>query len=163
MRNILNRLPEALRIKLLFHVGLLQIPMMRGIHPKLIEVSAAKVVVRVTLSRRTKNMYNSMYLGALDIGADCVAGFFPAKFMLETGHRVPPIIKSASVEYHKRVNTYADFTCLQGVELMQLCQKAVSSGERHETTVVVVVTAPKEFGQEPVAKFTYVISLKKLA
>ena len=163
MKNILNRLPETLRIKLLFQVGLSQIPMMRSIRPKLIEVSAARVVVRVALSRRTKNMYNSMYLGALDIGADCVAGFFPAKFMLETGHRVPPIIKSASVEYLKRVNTYADFTCAQGVDLTQLCHQAVSSGERLETTVVVVATAPKEFGQEPVARFTYVVSLKKLA
>ncbi len=105
MRAILNRLPERLRIKILFHAGLMQIPMMGYIRPKLIEISDAKVVVRVNLSRRTKNMYNSMYLGALAVGADCVAGFFPAKFMLETGHRVPPIIKRSSEEYYKRVNT----------------------------------------------------------
>jgi hypothetical protein len=162
VRNLLNRLPERFRTKLLFHAGLIRIPMMRYIRPKLIESSDANVVVRVNLSRRTKNMYNSLYLGALAVGADCVTGFFPAKFMLETGHRVPPIIKTSSAEYYKRVNTYAHFTCTQGTELWELCNRAVSSGERLEATVIVLATAPKEFGDEPVAKFTQVISLKKL-
>jgi hypothetical protein len=108
-------------------------------------------------------MYNLMYLGALAVGADCVAGFFPAKFMLESGHPVPPIIKRSSKEYYKRVNAYVHFICTQGVELTQLCNQADSSCERLETTVIVAATAPTEFGLEPIANFTHVMSLKRLA
>jgi len=136
--------------------------MMGYIRPRLVTLTDSKVVVRVKLTNRTKNMYNSLYLGALDVGADCVAGLYPARFMLETGHRVPPIIKSASVKYLKRVNTYAEFTCEQGQELTSICKRVVSTGERLEKEVVVTVTAPKEFDQEPVAIFTYVLSLKYL-
>ena len=107
-------------------------------------------------------MYNSMYLGALDVGADCVAGFFPAKFMFETGYRIPPIIKSSTVEYFKRVTSEAHFSCEDGKALYDVCKQAVTNGKRIERTVVITATAPSEFGVEPVATFTYLLSLKKL-
>ena len=65
-------------------------------------------------------------------------------------------------EYYKRVNTYAHFTCTQGVELYALCNEVVATGERLEASIVIIVTAPEEFGDEPVAKITQVISLKNL-
>ncbi len=151
MRHILNRLPESLRTKALFRLGLMRVPMMGYIRPRLVELSANKVVVRVDLSRRTRNMYTSMFLGAFTVAADCVAGVFPVKFMLETGHRVPPIVKTSSAEYYKRLNSYAHFTCTQGDELTRLCKQAVATGQRLEASIDVLGTAPQEFGDEPVA------------
>jgi len=162
VRAILNLLPEDLRIKILFRIGLMGIPMMGYVRPRIAELSQDKVVVRVNVSRRTRNAYNSLFLGALAVGADCVAGFFPMKFMLETGHRTLPIMKSATAEYYKRVSTYAHFTCTQGRELFELCNQVVSTGERLEAAIVVIVTAPEEFGDEPVARITQVLSLKNL-
>lgn len=160
--KLVNLLPEAQRFKVLFRIGMLSIPMMGYVRPRLVALSPESVVVRINLSRRTKNAYNSLFLGALAVGGDCVAGLFPMKFMFETGHRTIPIMKSATAEYYKRVNTYAHFTCTQGVELYALCNEVVATGERLETSIVIIVTAPEEFGDEPVAKITQVISLKNL-
>lgn len=156
------QLPMDVRTRILLRAGLNKIPMMRYIRPKLIELSDARAVVKVNLSRRTKNMYGSMYLGALAVGADCVTGFYPAKFMFETGHRVPPIIKSARANYYKRVKSYVLFTCTQGKELTELCHQVVSRGDRLESSVRIIATAPMEFGQDPVAEFTHILSLKNL-
>ena len=65
-------------------------------------------------------------------------------------------------EYYKRVNTYAHFTCTQGLEWYALCNEVVASGERRDITVNVIVTAPGEFGDEPVAKITQLMSVKDL-
>ena len=62
----------------------------------------------------------------------------------------------------RRAGSYAHFTCAQGRELYDLCNRAVSSGQRHEVKVTVVVTAPEEFGDEPVAKIIQVMSVKVL-
>ena len=162
MRKLLSMLPEDLRIALLFRLGLAQIPMMRYVRPRLVELTRERVVVAVRLRRRTKNMYGSMYLGALHVGADCVTGFYPAKFMLETGHRVPPIIKTSSATFLRRVNGEALFTCDQGREITQLCERAVASGERLQCDLRIVATAPDEFGDEPAAVFDQVLSLRNL-
>jgi hypothetical protein len=136
--------------------------MMRYVRPKLVELTEERTVVRIDVSRRSKNGYNSLFLGALAAGGDCVAGLFPMKFMFDTGHRTIPIVKSASSKYYKRVNSYAHFTCTQGEELYELCNDVVASGERREVTVHVTVTAPAEFGDEPVARITQVMSVRDL-
>jgi len=160
--KLVSLLPEAQRFKVLFRMGILRVPMMGYVRARLVELSPVSAVVRINLSRRTKNAYNSLFIGAFSVGADCVAGLFPMKFMFETGHQTIPIMKSATAEYYKRVNTYAHFTCMQGVELYALCNEVVATGERLEASIVINVTAPEEFGDEPVARITQVISLKNL-
>jgi hypothetical protein len=115
MRAILNILPEDLRIKILFRIGLVSIPMMGYVRPRLIELSQDKVVVRVNVSRRTRNTFNSLFLGSFAVGADCVAGFFPMKFMFETGHRTLPIMKRG--EYKGQLTIFHFFKARQKEDL----------------------------------------------
>jgi acyl-coenzyme A thioesterase PaaI-like protein len=159
---LVKLLPEPLRTKALFHFGISVMPMMRYVRPRLVELTPDRTTVRIDVSRRSKNGYNSLFLGALAAGGDCAAGLFPMKFMFETGHRTIPIVKSVSSEYYKRITTYAHFTCTQGKELYGVCNAVVASGERQEFTVYVNVTAPSEFGDEVVAKITQVMSVKDL-
>ena len=162
MLALIKLLPEPLRTQALFRVGVSALPMMRYVRPKLVELTQERAVVRIDVSRRSKNAYQSLFLGALAAGGDCVAGLFPMKFMFETGHRTIPIVKSASSEYYKRVNTYAHFTCTQGKAWYELCNEVVASGERRDITVNIIVTAPEEFGDEPVARITQIMSVKNL-
>jgi hypothetical protein len=145
MLSLVKLLPESMRLKALFHIGLSVMPMMRYVKPKLMEFSPERIVVRIDVSRRSKNGFNSLFLGALAAGGDCAAGAFPMKFMYDTGHRTIPLVKSASSEFYKRVTTYALFTCTQGKELYEVCNAVIASGERRDITVHVVVTAPAEF------------------
>jgi acyl-coenzyme A thioesterase PaaI-like protein len=160
---IIKLLPEPLRSQALFRIGIATMPMMRYVRPKLVELSDERAVVRIDVSRRSRNGYHSLFLGALAAGGDCVAGLFPMNFMFETGHRTMPLVKSVSSEYYKRVNSYAHFTCTQGNELYQLCNEVVTSGERREIVVHVIVTAPAEFGAEPVARISQVMSIRDLS
>lgn len=162
MQRLLGWLPEGLRMKALFFLAVRRIPMMRYIRPRLVELSAHKVVVRVDLSRRTRNLHESMFLGAFSVASDCLAGVFPVRYMFETGHRVPPIVKTSSAQFFKRVSSYAHFTCTQGQELTRACAEAALSGQRIEVPIDVLVTAPTEFGDEPVARINLLLSIKNL-
>ncbi|MGH8864443.1 MAG: PaaI family thioesterase [Burkholderiales bacterium] len=157
---IANRLPEPLRTRALFRIGTSITPMMRYVKPKLVELTDARATIRVDVSRRTRNPFNAMFFGALATGADCAASLFPMKFMLETGHRAVPLVKAVHSEYHKKVSGYAHFTCIQGGELREICELALATGERHDIDVNVIVTAPGEFGEEPVARITQVMSIR---
>lgn len=160
---LVKRLPESLRTKALFHFGISLTPMIRYVSPRLVEITSDRATVRIDVSRRTKNHVNSLFLGALTAGGDCVAALFPMKFMFETGHPAAPIVKSVSSEYYKKIMKYAHFTCTQGRELYEVCHAAVVSGERREITVHVMVTAPAEFGDEVVARISQVMSIKELS
>lgn len=54
--------------------GLLRIPMLFYVRPRVTEISPERITVRIPLRRRTKNHHGSMYFGALGVGADCAAG-----------------------------------------------------------------------------------------
>ncbi len=46
-----------------------------AVSPKIIAIDSKHVEVRIPLRRRTKNHLNSMYFGALAVGADVAGGF----------------------------------------------------------------------------------------
>ncbi len=58
----------------LFLLGFFKIPIIGYTRPKLISIDDENVVVKIKLNRRTKNHLNSMYFGALAVGADIAGG-----------------------------------------------------------------------------------------
>ena len=72
---------------LLFLLGRVKIPLIGYTNPKLLSIDAQSVRVRIKLRRRTKNHLNSMYFGALAVGADIAGGiqvFYFSKMILES-------------------------------------------------------------------------------
>ncbi|MES2939450.1 MAG: DUF4442 domain-containing protein [Pseudomonadota bacterium] len=162
MNKLIGLLPQSLQAKAMFHLAVRRVPMMRYVQPRLEELSAQKVVVSVPLSRRTRNLHDSMFIGAFSIAADLVAGVFPIRYMFATGHVVPPIVKTSSAQFYKRVGGRAHFTCIQGEELSRVCEEAARTRQRIETPIEVLVTAPEEFGDQPVARIEMLLSIKRL-
>ena len=69
---------------LLFLLGFVRIPMIAYVRPKLLSIDENSVRVRIRLRRKTKNHLNSMYFGALAVGADIAGGiqvFYFSKVM----------------------------------------------------------------------------------
>jgi hypothetical protein len=64
-------------------------------------------------------------------------------------------------EFFKRAEGDVHFTCDQGHEISKLVADAIESAERVESPVNVIARVPDKFGEEPVARFTLVLSLKK--
>jgi hypothetical protein len=102
-----------------------------------------------------------MYFGALAIGADCAAGLMAMTLIRRSAQDISLIFKSMDAEFFKRAEGDVHFTCDQGHEISKLVAAAIESAERVESPVNVIARVPDKFGEEPVARFTLVLSLKK--
>jgi len=141
--------------------GLTKIPLLLYIRPSVIEMSKKKVVVKIPLRRRTKNHLNSMYFGALAIGADCSGGLMAMKLIKESPHNIALLFKTLTAEFLKRAEGDVHFTCEEGDAIADLVNEATQSSERVESPIHVTATVPGKLGDEPVAKFTLILSIKK--
>ena len=156
-----NFLSKELRATIKLRLfGIVYIPMLFYARPSVTEISDAKIVVKIPLSRRTKNHLGSMYFGALSVGADCAAGTFAMFLIQQRPERISLIFSECSAEFLKRAEGDVDFCCTQGREISDLVAQAALSDERVEMPVRVVATVPKQ-GSEPVATFTLTLSLKR--
>lgn len=160
---IANRLPAPLRTRALFRLATSITPMMRYVQPRLVDLTDSRATIRVDVSRQTGNPFGSLFFGALATGADCAAGLFAMKFMFDTGHRTFPLVRAASTECLRKVCRYAHFTCTQGREVAETCRTALATGQRHDIDLHIVVTAPEEYGAEPVARITQTMSIRVAA
>lgn len=161
--QVLGAIPETFRETILLRAfGLLKIPMLFFISPSVVEISDEKCVVKIPLSRRTKNHLNSMYFGALAAGADCAGGLIAMRLIETEGRgKVSLIFKDFHAEFLKRAEGDVFFTCVQGIEVRALVRKAIASGERESIPVQVIATVPSKMGDEPIARFTLTLSLKR--
>lgn len=143
------------------YFGFTKIPLLFFVRPSVLELTNDKVVVKIPLRRRTKNHLNSMYFGALAIGADVSGGLIAMNLIRESKQPVSLIFKSLAAEFLKRAEGDVYFTCAEGSKIADLVNAALNSDDRVETPIEVIATVPDLLGGEPVAKFTLVLSLKK--
>lgn len=123
--------------KLLFWLGFLKIPMLRYCRPKLVALDDQKAVIKIRLRRRTKNHLNSMYFGALSVGADVAAGILMYHFAVKRKKNISFAFKAVKGEFLKRAETDVTFECESGAEIVQVLEKAISTGERQNHPVTV--------------------------
>ena len=130
--------------------------------PKIVELTDERCVVRVPLNWRTRRRdIHAMYLGTLCMGADVAAGLIAFKLVRERNLRVNFLFKDMKAEFLKRAEGPVYFTNNEGPMIQDLLQRALETGERQEATVPVIATVPSKLGDEPVARFTLTLSLKK--
>ncbi len=141
--------------------GLLKVPVLFFISPKVTELSSERCVIQVPLNRRTKNHLNSMYFGVLAAGADCAGGLIAMRQIQEEGNLVSLVFKDFQANFLKRAEGDTLFTCEDGEAIRKLVHKATESGERESMPVRVVATVPSKLGTQPVAEFTLTLSLKR--
>ncbi|MBU2502943.1 DUF4442 domain-containing protein [bacterium] len=141
--------------------ALTRIPLIALIRPTILRADDQTCIVRVPLSWVVKNHLRSMYFGALCIGADLAGGLMIMNLIRERKSRVAFLFKDFQADFLKRAEGATVFTCNDGPLLLELLEKAESSGEREEGTVTVTATCPDKLGSEPVAAFRLTISMKK--
>ena len=141
--------------------GLLKIPLIAYLRPTVMEMNDERCVMRFPLGRRARNHLNSMYFGALCVGADCAGGVIAMRRIQRSGLPIVFVFKDFKANFRKRADGDVVFTCEDGAALTRLVHRAAESGQREEATVKVVATVPDKYGSEPVADFELTISLKK--
>jgi acyl-coenzyme A thioesterase PaaI-like protein len=156
-----RRVPERYRETFLLRAFGLKIPLLFWTMPSVVELTESRCEVRIPLGRRTRNHLGSMYFGALSIGADCAGGLIAMKLIHQRGENVSLIFKDFQAEFLKRAEGDVHFSCEEGAQIAELVQRTLASSERQNLPVHVVATVPSRLGQEPVARFTLTLSLKK--
>src|SRR5262245_28523043 len=137
---------ETLRLRLW---TLAKIPLLFFLRPSVVEATAERTVVRIPLTRRSRNHLGSMYFAALCAGADLAGALTAMRRIEASGRKISLIFKDVRAEFFKRVESDAFFACDDGVAVAALVRKAIESGEREELPVRIVATAPAALGDEP--------------
>jgi acyl-coenzyme A thioesterase PaaI-like protein len=157
-------LPSAERIRgtiLLRTFGFLKVPLIWWVQPQVIELNDQRTVIKIPLTRRTKNHLKSMYFGTLCVGADCAAGIYCFDLFRKSGKKVSFAFKDVSAQFLKRADGDVVFTCTAANQIKELADLVLNSTERHETPVDVIATVPAKYGTEPVATFKLTLSAKR--
>ena len=141
--------------------GMLKVPMISYVKPSVVTIDDEKIVVKISFRRRNRNHLNSIYFGALCVGADCTGGLLAMKHIKEQPERIALVFKDFQADFLKRAEDDTYFTCEQGREIRALVDRVSRSEDRQEMAVNVTATVPAKFDEEPVAKFTMTLSLKR--
>jgi acyl-coenzyme A thioesterase PaaI-like protein len=151
-------LRHTARIRLL---GLLKIPVLFFVGPRVLEIDDNKCSVLIPLNLRTRNHLNSLYFGALAVGADVAVGILTLKLGDEYGKgRIGIVFKDFKAEFLKRAEGDTLFVCEEGEKIRKAVEAAVETRERQNLPVRVTATVPSDSATDPVAEFTLTLSLK---
>jgi acyl-coenzyme A thioesterase PaaI-like protein len=137
------------------------IPLIAWIRPSVVAMDGERCVLRVPLTRRTRNHLGSMYFGVLCSGADAAAALLGFRLLAGRERRISVIFKDVRAEFLKRAEADVHFACEQGKEIAALLEGAEKSGERENLLVRVVATVPEISGDETVARFELTLSVKR--
>ena len=135
--------------------------MLNFVRPQIIDVTDQRIIARIKLSGRSRNHLGSMYFGALAAGADFAGGLLAMRHIMRTGNKVSLIFGDVHGDFLKRADGDVFFTSENGDAVKALVESALATGERQSMPVHVVCTVPSKYGDEPVAKFTLTLSLKR--
>jgi acyl-coenzyme A thioesterase PaaI-like protein len=140
-----------------FLLGRFKIPMLGYTGLKLDDIDDEKAIVKIKLKRRTKNHLNSMYFGALAVGADVAGGIHAFYFAQKHNKKVSFAFKGMSCEFIKRAESDCTFISKDGKKVENAILKSIATGDRiNDTTHVDVFDAEKEL----VATFEMIVSVK---
>lgn len=154
----MNNSKDIKRIRrLMWLMGVVKIPMIGFVRPKLISIDKHQAVIKIKLRRRTRNHLKSMYFGAMSVGADLAAGLHVFYLVGENHKKLAFVFKSVKGEFHRRAETDVLFVCNEGVKLQKVVSDALRTGERINESVEVLV---KDMSDEVVATFQMEISVK---
>lgn len=142
---------------MLFLLGLIKIPVVGFVRPKLLSIDDEQVSVRIKLRRRTKNHLNSMYFGALAVGADVAGGIHAFYFAELAAAKVSFAFKGMKAEFIKRAESDVIFKSEEGALVKAAIERSRSTGERVNQPINVIAMDTKG---DQVAIFEMIVSVK---
>ncbi|MBL6668461.1 MAG: DUF4442 domain-containing protein [Crocinitomicaceae bacterium] len=142
---------------LLFLLGFVKIPMIRYTKPKLLMISDDAVRVKIKLRRRTKNHLNSMYFGALSVGADIAGGIQVFYFSKKMDRKVSFAFKGMNAQFLKRAESDIVFESNEGQKIQKAMEKSLAEQSRVNESIL--VEAKNNLG-EVVATFEMIVSVR---
>jgi acyl-coenzyme A thioesterase PaaI-like protein len=139
----------------------LKIPVLLFIGPRVRRLDEEVCEVEIPLGWRTRNHVGVMYVGVLCAGADLASGLHAGRLIFARHRDVVLLFADLRAEFLKRADGDVVFTSRQGREVAAAVTRAAETGERVTLPIEVVATVPRRYGDEPVARFTLSLTLKR--
>jgi hypothetical protein len=152
------------RFKLfLWSFGHFKIPLIGYLKPKLIQLDDKYIVAKLPLRRRSKNHLNSMYFGALAVGADLAGGMHSFYHASQAKVDVFVVFKSFQAQFLKRPESDVYFVCDMGDEVKAMIEESQKSGQRINKPIKIKAFVNYPDNPEQVADFILELSIQVLA
>lgn len=139
--------------------GITKVPMIYYCRPSVIYNDKEKLEIKIPLNRKTKNHLNSMYFGALSIGADITGGFLALPAIQNSGKKINLVFKDFNAQFLKRAESDVHFICKDGIAVNNLVAKAIETQERQNYTLKIIAKTPK-ISNDIIAEFNLTLSIK---
>tara|TARA_Y100000588_G_C14202662_1_gene903160 strand:- start:329 stop:805 length:477 start_codon:yes stop_codon:yes gene_type:complete len=148
----------------LWYFGHFQVPLIGTTHPQLMELTNQEVVVKIKLRRKTKNHLNSMYFGALSIGADIAGGLHGFYHIKQANVKASLIFKSFEAEFLSRPESDVYFVCRDGLIVQDMISKSKANHLRVNQMIHIEAYTmfDNEIKKKCVARFKLELSIKVL-
>lgn len=140
--------------------GFFKVPLIFYSRAKVVSIDQKRVEIKIPLRRRTKNHLNSMYFGALAIGADVAGGMIAMMLCEDRKLKVSLAFKSFQAQFHSRPEADVHFICEDGDAISQQITESLESGERVNRNVNIRAIVPSKSETDVVASFVLELSLK---
>jgi hypothetical protein len=137
-----------------------KIPLIWWIRPSVVEVSSERSVLKIPLSRRTRNHLHSMYFGAMAIGAEVCVALKAVKTIVDSKKPVDYVFKDFKADFLKRAEGDVHFIFEDAKAVEDLTALAISSGERQSQTFHGYAVVPSKDPNEKVLTFAVTLSMK---
>lgn len=130
--------------------------------PRLIKLTDSDIVICLPLKRRSRNHLNSMYFGALSVGADLAGGLHGFYHADLAQCKVSLAFKSFQAQFLRRPESDVYFVCTEGDTVKKMIEESQSSGERINKPISIKAYTEYLTQPEEVADFILELSLKVL-
>lgn len=140
--------------------GLFKIPLILFVSPRVVEASEKRFVVKIPLSYRTKNHLNSMYFGAMGIGAELSIAAAAVSAISESKQKIDFIFKDFSGQYLKRGDGDVHFICDEVESVKALIEEAKTNPNRLERKLKGYAIVPKTSETDPVMTYELTLSVR---
>lgn len=140
-----------------------QVPLIGYLKPRLLTIDDQQVVIKLPLTRRSKNHLHSMYFGALAVGADLAGGLHGFYYADKSNANISLAFKSFQAQFLKRPESDVYFVCNQGEVVKAMIAESKQSGQRINKPLSIQAVINYGTAPEEVANFILELSLKVLA
>lgn len=131
-------------------------PLLFMTSPKVIELNDHNCRLVMPFRKIIKNHHNSVYFGALAMGADACVGLLAFDMIERSGRKISFIFKSFEADFLKRAEGEVIFICNEGEKVQELIDRSIESRERVHQSIRGLATVK---GEE-VLRFRLELSVK---
>lgn len=137
------------------------IPLIEFTEMEVLRVNEKECLIKIPFLDKNKNHLNSMYFGALSVGADCAGGLMALYQMMAHQLDLALVFKDFSAQFLQRPESDVYFLCEDGNTIKETVLEAEKTGERISCSLQIQAYTLHDQVKTIVATFQLTLSLKK--